>query len=255
MCFLLLLYLTAPNRKRDVSKFKGFHYAHRGLHNSSVPENSLPAFRAAAARGIGVELDVQMTKDGRLVVFHDGNLKRICGVDGYLRDYTYEELATFRLMDTDEKIPLLAEALHALNGSKLICEIKTDNGAKNYELCQKVYESLRHYPGDYCVESFSPFLVGWFRKHHPKILRGQLSGRMNRPENSPVINFTLTHMLLNCISRPDFIAYHFTDSKMFGYRFVKAFFRPFRVCWAPRGDREISLAAEEFDTIIFEENA
>ena len=63
-------------------RLPGTLYAHRGLHGPGVPENSLPAFRAAAAAGYGAELDVHLTADGRLVVFHDGDLTRMCGVEG-----------------------------------------------------------------------------------------------------------------------------------------------------------------------------
>ena len=62
----------------------GRNYAHRGLHkiDKSIPENSLPAFEAAARIGYGVELDVHLTRDDELVVFHDDDLKRVCGVEG-----------------------------------------------------------------------------------------------------------------------------------------------------------------------------
>ncbi|MBO7364746.1 MAG: glycerophosphodiester phosphodiesterase, partial [Lachnospiraceae bacterium] len=96
--------------KEQRSKFAHWNYAHRGLHtpDHSVPENSLPAFRAAAECGYGVELDVQLTKDGRVVVFHDENLKRGCGRDGQIGDYTFEELQQFPLFDTDCRIPLFS---------------------------------------------------------------------------------------------------------------------------------------------------
>ena len=74
-----------------------------------------------------------MTKDKQLVVFHDGNLKRVCGVDGFVKDYTYEELKQFRLCDTEERIPLFYDVLMALKDTDLICEIKGDNGNKCYE--------------------------------------------------------------------------------------------------------------------------
>ena len=63
-------------------KLEGFRYAHRGLHGPGVPENSLAAFRRAAEAGYGAELDVHLTRDGRLVVIHDGDLERMCGVPG-----------------------------------------------------------------------------------------------------------------------------------------------------------------------------
>jgi len=166
--FIIALILIKPGKKRDTSYFYNKMYAHRGLHDDVVPENSLTAFRLARENGYGVELDVQMTKDGQLVVFHDGNLKRVCGVDGFLRDYTYEELQQFSLKGTQEKIPLFSTVLNTLGTTDLICEIKGDNGNKNYVICQKTYEALLQYPGRYCVESFSPYLVKWFKDNQAK---------------------------------------------------------------------------------------
>ena len=91
-----------PDEKRPI--FENKYYAHRGFHSEdcSVPENSLAAFRAAVERGYGVELDVQLSKDGHVMVFHDDTLKRMCGVEGKIWDYTLEELRAFRLKGTDE---------------------------------------------------------------------------------------------------------------------------------------------------------
>lgn len=251
--FIVLLILCAPNKKRDVSAFYGRRYAHRGLHNYEVPENSLLAFKRAREADLGVELDVQMTLDKKLVVFHDGSLKRMCGVDGFLRDYTYEQLQEFRLKDTDEKIPLFEDVLKVLDGVNLICEIKSDNGAKNKEICQKTYDMLMTYNGNFCMESFSPYLTGWFKKNHPEIIRGQLSSTDIDSGMGKAANFVLTNLLLNCVSRPDFIAYDFEGINAWGYKFVKKIFNPFRICWTPRGPQEIEIASKEFDTIIFEE--
>lgn len=74
--------LIKPGKRRDLTDFTGKTYAHRGLHGPGVPENSLPAFRRAARKGVGVELDVQLTRDGVPVVFHDKSLLRMCGWTG-----------------------------------------------------------------------------------------------------------------------------------------------------------------------------
>ena len=78
------------------------YIAHRGLFNNrDIPENSLPAFRKAVQNGYGIELDVQLTKDDRLVVFHDGSLQRMTGVSKNLIDCSYEELPEYRLLETE----------------------------------------------------------------------------------------------------------------------------------------------------------
>ena len=80
------------------------------------PENSFAAIKRAADLGYGIEFDVHLTKDDIPVVFHDDTLSRICGVKGYLRDYTYEELQQFRLLGTEERIPALTDILAMVNG-------------------------------------------------------------------------------------------------------------------------------------------
>jgi len=166
-------YAIAPNEKRDYEEFRGVMFAHRGLHEPGIPENSKIAFERAAKAGYGVELDVQYTKDKKLVVFHDATLKRMCGVEGKVSDYNYEELLAFNLEASEEKIPLFSEVLKILGDTKLICEIKNNNGNINDELCQDTYDLLKDYKGKYCIESFSPYLVKWFRINHPEVIRGQ----------------------------------------------------------------------------------
>ena len=83
---LLYLFIVAPRmiNRANRTPFKNVYYAHRGLfdNNSDAPENSLAAFKKAVDAGYGIELDVQLSKDDKLVVFHDATLKRMCGIEG-----------------------------------------------------------------------------------------------------------------------------------------------------------------------------
>ena len=205
----LALIAPAHPSRRQKAPFMGRNFAHRGLHSrdKSVPENSLEAFRLAAAAGYGVELDVQLSKDGQVVVFHDDNLLRVCGEDARVDERTYAELRKLRICGTDQCIPLFAEVLETINGrGPIIVELK--NGRRNKELCRKTYELLEHYKGEVCIESFNPLIVAWFRVHAKDMLRGQLAtttddyGRMPKAES-----YILSHTLLNFIARPHFIAY------------------------------------------------
>ena len=204
-------FLCAPGRidRARRAPFMGRNYAHRGLHriDKSTPENSVPAFEHAHRIGYGVELDVHITADGGLVVFHDDDTERMCGVPGRVEDMTLAELKALRLAGTDYAIPTLAEALEACGGSPLIVELK--RGGRNKELCRKVYEAMRGYPGPWCVESFDPKMVFWFRLHAPEVVRGQLSTRYAslRKSCSPVSAFILSRCLTNVLARPHFIAY------------------------------------------------
>ena len=110
---LLYLFLITPRMlgRRDRTPFYGYHYAHRGLfdNDSNAPENSLLAFQKAVDAGYGMELDIQLSKDDKLVIFHDATLKRMCGVDGNVWDYTLAELQQMKLGNSDQTIPTFEE--------------------------------------------------------------------------------------------------------------------------------------------------
>lgn len=206
----LPVFLLAPGHAtaRQKAPFLGRNFAHRGLHSrdKSVPENSLRAFELACENGYGMELDVQLTRDGQVVVFHDDTLDRVCGVHGRVDDYTFSEMQKFPLCGTEERIPLFSDVLNTVAGrTAIICELKTA-GKKNRELSRKTYALLAAYDGDVCVESFDPRIVTWFRFHAPELLRGQLA-QVKYPEQGAVKSFVLSHCLLNFLARPHFIAY------------------------------------------------
>ncbi len=207
-----LVFMIAPGSiyKAQRKLFKGKNFAHRGLHKRSktVPENSLAAFEAAASYGYGIELDVQLSKDGQVVVFHDDTLNRVCGVDARVDEKDYDELKAMSLCGTDQTIPLFTDVLKCVRGrSCLIVELK--NGNRNNELCEKTYEILKRYSGDFCIESFNPFIVRWFKRNAPEIVRGQLAcpPADYEGEVSPIAAFFLGNTLLNFLGRPQFIAY------------------------------------------------
>ena len=205
------LFIFAPGRssRRQRAPFTGVNFAHRGLHSrdKSVPENSLEAFRRAAAAGYGIELDVQLSRDGEVVVFHDDTLDRVCGVSGKVADRTLSELQQLRLCGTEQTIPLFSQVLSVIRGrGPLIVELK--NGRRNRELCEKTLALLENYRGDVCIESFNPFIVGWFRRHAGELLRGQLAMPAKEYEGWPrVAAALLSRTALNFIARPQFIAY------------------------------------------------
>lgn len=203
------MFLAAPYRASEERKapFLYRNFAHRGLHteDQSVPENSLTAFAAAAEEGYGIELDVQLSKDGQVVVFHDDTLNRVCGVDARVDEKTYEELCELKLCGSEQTIPLFTEMLSCVGGRvPLIVELK--GGNKNQELCEKTYAILKEYQGDYCVESFHPEIVAWFRFHAREVVRGQLAAPIEGHGKNPFMKMA-GGCLLNFIGRPHFIAY------------------------------------------------
>ena len=207
------IYLIAPSRakKEQLAPFYKRTFAHRGLYSKdqSVPENSLPAFRAAVEAGYGFELDVQLSKDGQVVVFHDDDLLRGCGEDAPVSSKTLEELRTLPLFGTKERIPLFTEVLEIAGGRvPIIVELKSA-GPKNIELAQKTAEILAAYDGPYCIESFDPRIVRYFRLFLPWVLRGQLANPPKRygKSISPLTAKALANVMADFLSRPQFIAY------------------------------------------------
>ncbi len=251
------LYLVALNtgKRRDASNFSGRLYAHRGLHSASngVPENSLPAFALARASGYGVELDVQMTSDGKVVVFHDGDLKRMCGVDTHVYALTYDELQCHALLDTDEHIPLFEEVLEVLGDTHIVCEIKTPRSNSDMSVCEPVYQLIKDKP-NICLESFNPFVIKWFRQNHPEIIRGQLAS--NFLKHSEGLKFPtrliLTGMMLNFLTQPDFIAFKHEDMATLSYKLCTRLYKPLRMAWTVRSKKAQDEIANDFDSFIFE---
>ena len=243
-------FLLAPGRvtKGQKAPFWGRNFAHRGLHSrdKTVPENSLKAFEMASSAGYGMELDVQLTRDGQVVVFHDDTLNRVCGVEGRVDDYTFSELQKFPLCGTEERIPLFSDVLNTVRGrGAIICELKT--GPHNRELCKKTYELLAAYPGEVCVESFDPRIVAWFRFHAPELLRGQLAADESEyKDRGPVQAFILSHCLMNFLARPQFIAYKLIRRPL-TVRFAEAL-GAMRVAWTSHEPRN----EKGQDAVIFE---
>jgi hypothetical protein len=155
---LLIVGLIFPGSKKEIDFFTNQKYAHRGLHDAEKAENSMSAFKAAVDHGFGIELDIRLSKDGQLVVFHDDTLDRVCGRPGRVRDFTAEELATFKLSGTEDGIPTFAEVLALVDGQvPLLVEIKED--PNDSAVSAAAIDQLGSYKGLFMVESFNPFTV------------------------------------------------------------------------------------------------
>lgn len=224
---------------------KGWNYAHRGLHDETLPENSMGAFRAALEHGYGIELDIHLMKDGNLAVIHDCSLKRTAGADVNITDLTARELTDYRLGGTEETIPLFRDVLALYAGkAPLIIELKAD-GDNHKELVAAAVKAMEGYEGPYCMESFDPRCVYELKKNYPHIIRGQLTEDYFVTKNKlhPALKWALKNQALNFMTQPDFVAYNFRDHRTFSNNLVREFWGVQGVTWTLR-------TPEDFDTAV-----
>ena len=253
---MLYLFLIAPRmwKKPDRTPLLNVLYAHRGLfdNKTDAPENSLPAFQKAVEAGYGIELDVQLSKDGIPVVFHDASLKRMCGVEGNVWDYPLSELKQLKLADSNAEVPTLAEVLDVVDGKvPLIIEYKLY--VPQTKVCRLVNALLRSYTGPYCIESFHPLALLWYRRHRPDVVRGQLCMEFwneDKYRGNPFF-FVLSYLVTNAAARPDFIAYKHSDASNLSFRLTKRM-GALSVAWTIKSQTQLEEAKKHFDLFIFD---
>jgi len=243
------------DRQAALNCYKSCYIAHRGLfdNDKDAPENTISAFKRAVDAGYGIELDVQLSRDKRVVVAHDYTLKRICGEDKFINDLSFPELRSYKIMNSCESIPLLTDVLQIIDGKvPLIVEIKAEKDYK--EVCLLTAEILSAYSGAYCVESFSPYVIRWFKRNYPSVIRGQLADDFVHKKyfKSKIQNWVLTNMIFNAVNKPDFIAYnhHFKNRKCLF--FWKKILGCSMAAWTIKSQAELDNAAGFFDIIIFD---
>lgn len=256
LILILYLFLIRPRfRRADGSAFLGVCFAHRGLYDpeAGIPENSLPAFRRAAEAGYGIELDVRLSGDGVPIVFHDANLSRMCAIDQRAGALSWQKLREYPLAGTQERIPTLAEVLQLVDGRvPLLVEIKMER--MDLRTPRRIDALLREYPGAYCVESFHPLALWWYRRHRPDVFRGQLSTHFNAENRSlSPFQFLLGKMVLNVFSRPDFISYNWRFRKDASLFLCRRLFGAGAAGWVIRSPQELKACRHDFQMYIFED--
>lgn len=246
------LFLSFPSvrRHKDIKLIEGKFIAHRGLHDltEDTPENSLSAFRQAVELGFPIEIDIHLTLDGEIVVFHDDTLDRMCGVPGRVEEKTLPELKSLRLGNTNEEIPTLEECLKMVDGKvPLLIELKCVS-VKCAPLCKKADEILNRYNGDYLIQSFYPTVLRWYKRHRRDVCRGQLAESFKGASFEKRMS---GNMLFNFLGRPDFVSYKHTDAKNISRMFVTKL-GAYPVGWTFQSQDELNKNGKYFKTHIFE---
>lgn len=227
--------------------------SHRGLHdNITVYENTLDAFAESVKAGYPIELDVRLSRDDQVVVYHDSDLKRLTGVDTPVDRMTYRELQQLKISDTSATIPLLSDVLECVAGKvPLLVELKNRDPSVTI-LEEKTASLLNVYQGKSVIESFNPFTILWFKKNAPRITRGQLSGDFRDEDDMPVYRKKLLrYMLLNMRTTPDFIAYDIRCMPVLLNRLCRLKKLPV-IGWVTKSLKDHYAAQSMFDNVIFE---
>ncbi len=204
----------APAPKPDrVQWLTRWDYAHRGLHGANagghVPENSPAAFADAMARGIGIELDVQRSRDGHAMVFHDWELDRLTAETGPVSARDAVQLETIRLTANGDPIPTLRHTLDQIAGRvPVLIEVKSAYDKGVVPLCKGVRRALEGYSGNHAVMSFDPAIPRWFARNSPRTLRGLVITETNQDNWGGKWGGTLKRRLALWGARPDFLAYN-----------------------------------------------
>ena len=201
-------WLAPPSDAARVGWLGKATYAHRGLHGEGRVENSPSAFAAAIARGLGIECDVQRSRDGTAMVFHDWELDRLTAERGPVKARDAAELGRIALGGTGDTIPTLSELLTLVGGRvPLLIEIKSKREVRFVPLCFAVRRALEGYRGPVAVMSFDPRAVRWFARHAPHIVRGLVVTE----EGGRTLSGDVRRHLSLWQARAEFLAYDVRD--------------------------------------------
>ena len=233
----------------NIDKFK--FIAHRGLFDrEKIPENSMLAFDKALEKGYSIEVDVNMTQDGYIVVFHDNSLKRMTGIKNDITTMTLSEMKKFKLLGTENKIPTFEDVLLQVSGKvPILIEVKPNSKYK--ELMEKLINLLEKYNGKYSIQSFDPRIVYWLKKNMPQISRGQISSKNIREVKSRILKILLGKMVFNVITKPNFISYQYLSINEKFYKKQKNKGREV-IAWTLKNKEDYEKIRDYCDMVVFE---
>jgi glycerophosphoryl diester phosphodiesterase len=232
--------------------------AHRGLHDraAGVIENSLPAVRAAAEAGYGIEIDVQLSADGAAMTFPDAALDRLTGARGAVRARQAADLARISLTGgRGDLIPALADTLATVRGRvPIFIEIKQQKDGPG-PLEAATAAALAGYAGPAAIMSFDPRAVAWFRDNAPQIPRGLVSCAYDDPEDAAGLSdgerMALADLTHFDALAADFVSYGAADLPRPAVAALRARGVP-TLCWTIRSEEAAQNALRHVDAITFE---
>lgn len=231
--------------------------AHRGFHDAARGriENTLSAVTAALAHRFSIEVDLQLTGDEQVIVFHDDTLDRLCEASGHVNRLSLAALRATRFRDSNQQIPTLDEVLEEVSGRvPLFLELKSSwNFDRRLE--KAVAKMLANYAGPVAVMSFDPFAVREMRRLAPHLPSGLVAGSFVSTEEHPIPSyylFAFRHLLAASFALPHFIAYDVTALPATAPLMIRHLFGLPLLTWTVHTEAERQIARRWADQIIFE---
>ena len=243
---------SSPSRRAEpaarAASLAALPFAHRGLHGDGRIENSCAAFDAAIERGHGIELDVQISRDGTAFVFHDERLDRLAEGTGPVRCFTAIALRRIRLKGSEEKLATLAEVLALVGGRvPVLIEVKWRR-RRAAKVGRAVQRALRGYAGTFGVMSFNPEVGRWFAANAPDVWRGLVVTEEGRRG----LRGRMARWWALRRAAPDFLAYDVRDLPSPFATAQRLRGLPV-LTWTVRSPADRARAAAHADQIIYED--
>ncbi len=234
--------------------------AHRALHDvaDGRPENSCAAAQAAIAHGYGIEIDLQLSRDGAAMVFHDYDLNRLTSKSGLVIEQDADALRNIALTGGDEGIPTLSEMLDLVAGRvPMLIELKDQHGQMGVtdgRLEAATVAALHCYSGAVGLMSFNPEMVAKLRDLAPGIPRGLVTSpyrEKNWPELTDAIRARLRDIPDFDRVEASFISHQADDLLRPRVADLKAQGADI-FCWTIRTPQQEALARQVADNVTFE---
>lgn len=230
--------------------------AHRGLHDfrQGVVENTASAFQAAIEKGYAIECDLQITRDGEAVLFHDDTLERVTEGKGLVKDMTTAEMKALAIRNSKDHVQTLGEMLSQVKGQvPLVIELKPQwDGDES--LARRTVEVMKGYEGPYCLMSYDPDVVAAVRRLSPDTVRGIVAERnldyyagAMAPRRLIELR-TLSHLTR---TQPDFVSFYAEELPWAPVAAFRAAGKPV-ITWTIRSPAEARRARRNSDQITFE---
>lgn len=241
---------------RDLSWLVARPIAHRGLHDKTkgVLENTESAFAAAIQGNYAIECDLQITREGEAVVFHDETLERLTEAEGLLKLRTVRELKALGYRVGKDRMQTLAEMLEQVNGKvPLVIELKS-HWDGDETLALRALKVLENYHGPYCLMSFDPDAIAAVATYSPSTVRGIVADRtVDSYYNSLPLQRRLEMRSFSHLgrTRPHFVSFYFRELPYAPVQRIRAAGYPV-ITWTIRSEEQARAARRYSDQITFE---